>query len=133
MRLANAARFAQFGVIGATLTAEQLLPALGIVQPPAFYQDVRAKRVGIIAGAWFLGNMVSSRPYSAGVSAYAQVSVLSADVQSEANLQLKPSCSCRVSLVRSFAIYWAHVQCMTRPAQRCDLDIFAHLTHDHRR
>lgn len=66
MMLAKCVGFLQAGVAAGTLCAEQLLHVLGVPASPAFLASLRDKRFGIIAGAWFLGNMVSNSLTSTG-------------------------------------------------------------------
>mmetsp|Transcript_5216 Transcript_5216/g.14955 ORF Transcript_5216/g.14955 Transcript_5216/m.14955 type:complete len:102 (-) Transcript_5216:531-836(-) len=64
--MAQALQWIQGGAIVLVLTAERMLPALGLDQDPSFYQVLKERRFPIIAGVWLFGNMVQSSLTSTG-------------------------------------------------------------------
>lgn len=64
--LAKVVPVAQMGVIGMIVAGDRILPVIGIAQPPAWLNSLRANRFGSMASTWLLGNFLQSYLQSSG-------------------------------------------------------------------
>uniref|UniRef100_A0A1J3CDE5 SelT-like protein n=1 Tax=Noccaea caerulescens TaxID=107243 RepID=A0A1J3CDE5_NOCCA len=64
--LAKVVPVAQMGVIGMIVAGDRILPMIGIAQPPAWLNSLRANRFGSMASTWLLGNFLQSYLQSSG-------------------------------------------------------------------
>ncbi len=58
--------FVQLGVIGVALAGEHVAQSLGVAVPEQYLAALREKRMVIIMGAWFVGNMIHNSLSSTG-------------------------------------------------------------------
>lgn len=56
----------QMGFIGLALGGDQILPLLGVNDPPQLYTRMRENKLQWVMGAWFVGNMVQNSLTSSG-------------------------------------------------------------------
>ncbi|KAF8082991.1 hypothetical protein N665_0798s0029 [Sinapis alba] len=64
--LAKVVPVAQMGVIGMIVAGDRVFPMIGIAQPPAWFNSLRANRFGSMASTWLLGNFLQSYLQSSG-------------------------------------------------------------------
>jgi hypothetical protein len=64
--LARLLGYLQYAAITAAIFAERVLPMLGYPVTVELAQAIKQKRVGVIVGTWFLGNMVMNSLTSTG-------------------------------------------------------------------
>lgn len=64
--LAKVVPVAQMGVIGMIVAGDRILPMIGIMQPPAWLNSLRANRFGSMASTWLIGNFLQSYLQSSG-------------------------------------------------------------------
>eukprot|EP00850_Spirogloea_muscicola_P011986 SM000076S21807 [mRNA] locus=s76:375666:376769:+ [translate_table: standard] len=64
--LANAVQVAQLGGVALSLGGDYAFRALGLAQPPAWYQAMTRNRLGYAAGFWLGGNVVINSLVSTG-------------------------------------------------------------------
>lgn len=64
--LAKVVPVAQMGVIGMIVAGDRVFPMIGITQPPAWFNSLRANRFGSMASTWLLGNFLQSYLQSSG-------------------------------------------------------------------
>lgn len=58
--------FAQAGAILAALGGERIAEAAGVALPPQYVAALREKRMAIVMGVWFVGNMINNSLISTG-------------------------------------------------------------------
>ncbi|KAK9811297.1 hypothetical protein WJX72_001364 [[Myrmecia] bisecta] len=56
----------QLGVIVVLLLGDYVFPAMGFAQPPELYQQLKDKKMVVVMGAWFVGNMLQNSLTSSG-------------------------------------------------------------------
>ncbi|KAG2333323.1 hypothetical protein Bca52824_004503 [Brassica carinata] len=64
--LAKVVPVAQMGVIGMIVAGDRVFPMIGIAQPPAWFNSLRANRFGSMASTWLVGNFLQSYLQSSG-------------------------------------------------------------------
>ncbi|KAL0784979.1 hypothetical protein Bca101_001224 [Brassica carinata] len=64
--LAKVVPVVQMGVIGMIVAGDRVFPMIGIVQPPAWFNSLRANRFGSMASTWLVGNFLQSYLQSSG-------------------------------------------------------------------
>ncbi|XP_009132034.1 selT-like protein [Brassica rapa] len=64
--LAKVVPVVQMGVIGMIVAGDRVFPLIGIAQPPAWFNSLRANRFGSMASTWLVGNFLQSYLQSSG-------------------------------------------------------------------
>ncbi|KAH0888762.1 hypothetical protein HID58_051191 [Brassica napus] len=64
--LAKVVPVVQMGVIGMIVAGDRVFPMIGIAQPPAWFNSLRANRFGSMASTWLVGNFLQSYLQSSG-------------------------------------------------------------------